>query len=94
MAQNPINDELLEDLLEYNNKMTCVRDTMSSIQQSDLMIVNNIENGKSNRRADTAFSKPLSYLRTKATLRCELCTAEKRRTQCEYRLKLQRRKRL
>ena len=48
MAQNPINDELLEDLLEYNNKMTCVRDTMSSIQQSDLMIVNNIENGKSN----------------------------------------------
>ena len=46
MAQNPITDALLENLMGYNNEMTCVRDTMSSIQNSDLMIINHIENGE------------------------------------------------
>lgn len=40
-----ISNALLEDLLKYNNEINCVSETLSSIQDSQLTVITNVENG-------------------------------------------------
>ena len=42
---NSITTDLLEELVTYNNQINCVKETISSVQQSELLIINHIENG-------------------------------------------------
>lgn len=40
-----ISDDLLEDLMKYNNEINCVNETLSSVQDSQLTVLCNTENG-------------------------------------------------
>ena len=38
-----ITTDLIEELMTYNNKINCVTETCSSVQQSDVLIINHVE---------------------------------------------------
>ena len=40
-----ITTDLIEELIAYNNQINCVKETVSSIQQSELLVVHHVENG-------------------------------------------------
>lgn len=42
-----ITSAVLEDILTYNNEINCVRDTIGPLQNTDILVVSNIENGSS-----------------------------------------------
>ncbi len=52
-----IGQDFLEELMTFNNQMNCVQETIGSIQNSDLFVITNTENGRSTNELIDPFQR-------------------------------------